>query len=105
MKTKEEILQDLEDLKRRGYEVIGEYGRDKNIIYLKKPKDPVAIPFHLEDSGFNDGLNDLLNNEKYRLNNLEEFMTEIKRIVRNLGRTNFVESYQIEELIVRYDRK
>ena len=44
-------------------------------------------------------------NKKERLENLEEFMTEIKRIVRNLGRTNFVESYQIEELIVRYDRK
>jgi len=105
MKTKEEILEDLNGLKKNGFEVVGEYRRDNNIIYLKRPKDPIAIPFHLKDSTFNDGLNELLNNEKERLENLEEFLLEIKRIIRNLGRTSFVQSSEIEELIVRYDRK
>ena len=104
-KTEKEILEDLNGLKKNGFEVVGEYRRDNNIIYLKRPNDPVAIPFHLKDSGFNEGLNDLLNSENKRLENLEEFMKEIKKIIRDSGRTSVVSISEIEQLIVRYDKK
>ena len=42
---------------------------------------------------------------KERLENLEEFLWEIKKLIRNLGRTSLVESSKIEELIVKYDKK
>jgi len=38
-----------------GYKVIGHYGRNSNYVYLKKRgvETKVAIPFCLNDSGFN----------------------------------------------------
>ena len=43
--------------------------------------------------------------EKERLEQLEKFMEEMKKLVRNLGRTNFVSRSEVEELITKYDVK
>jgi hypothetical protein len=40
--------------------------------------------------------------EKQRIQNLEEFYNEIRRLVKNTGRTNFVSKGEIEALLVEY---
>jgi hypothetical protein len=41
--------------------------------------------------------------EKRRYNELLGFALEIKKLVRNLGRTNTITSQQLEEMFVRYN--
>jgi len=36
---------------------------------------------------------------------LEELLTELKRLVRNLGKSNMIHKDEIEEIIVKYERQ
>jgi hypothetical protein len=43
--------------------------------------------------------------EKEKLKRLEEFYSEVKRKVRNVGRTNFLTVSEIDELLIKYGGK
>ena len=43
-----------------------------------------------------------MNNSKQKL---EELLTELKRLVRNLGKSNMIHKDEIEEIIKRYENE
>lgn len=53
VKRDPKAISKLESLKKRGYKIIGLYGRNKNFVYIKKDGDRVATPFCLSDNTFN----------------------------------------------------
>jgi hypothetical protein len=43
----------LQSLIKRGFKIVGHYGRDGSYIYLKRDSEKVATPFCMDDSSFN----------------------------------------------------